>query len=353
MSRSLRLAAALALALALLAPSRVDAAAEVAHAARRLVAAGGLARRGTDITYKGTPAMLRGVNVGTPALRSGRPATDYKRLASGWHANVARLIVHTPEWRDTKPAVLAGMDREVPAILAAGMFVILDLHAQGWPDGYNDAPSYDSVEAWVAKDYWLTMARKYGRDGRVVFELWNEPQHGPDTFSDPPGKYWTDLKRYYDEWVRDIRGTGARNLILAANDQRASNLYGVAANPVDDPIGNIAYVMHFYPPAGSIDDITPRMAGVQRTWPIVVTEWGYTGGGPGDPGRCGCWEDDVTGQWHKQMYAWLERYAAGWLGWSWTPAWTPVLVKPDWATPTSSGSYMRTKMRLVASPVRP
>ena len=145
-----------------------------------------LSVRGNQVFAGPVPVMLRGVAVGDPILaREGRPLSDYQRIALDWHANVVRISLHPAVWKHSSHAqILDTLDREINAALANGMYVILDWHTIGWPDGYyekitkewdDDPPDlYDSNFA-LAKSFWDEVSARFGKDGRVVFELWNEP----------------------------------------------------------------------------------------------------------------------------------------------------------------------------------
>ena len=95
--------------------------------------------RGKDLLYDGKPIGLRGVSVGDPVRdRPGRPAADFKTIATDWKANVVRLGILPHTWK-TVPhdRVLDRLGKDVEAALGEGLFVIINYAVIGWPDGFR------------------------------------------------------------------------------------------------------------------------------------------------------------------------------------------------------------------------
>jgi hypothetical protein len=44
---------------------------------------------------------------------------------------------------------------------------------------------------------WQAMAERWGADGRIAFELWNEPIHTAAEYGLPAGTRWRELKPAY------------------------------------------------------------------------------------------------------------------------------------------------------------
>src|SRR5262245_321891 len=137
--------------------------------------------RGKDLLFDGKSVRLRGVSVGDPLRdRDGRPVSDFKTIATDWKANVVRMGVHPHTWK-TFPhdKVLARLAEDVYSALNEGLFVIINYQVIGWPDGHVEVPAggpkdlYDS-DFKLATSYWEAIAKRWGKDGRVIFELWNE-----------------------------------------------------------------------------------------------------------------------------------------------------------------------------------
>lgn len=308
---------------------------------------------GRRLVYRGRPLQLRGVAVGDPLLgRGDRPVTDFVAIAQSWAANVARLSVHPSSFKRQRTAALAALDRDVRGALASGLFVIIDWHTIGWPDGWFQRPDpswgqptdlYDSRMA-LAADFWATMARRYGQDGRILFELWNEPIFHPDRPGDP-GERWAALVPSWRRLLAAIR-PHARNLVLLAGDRWAYDLRGIVKNRIGDP--NLAYAWHVY---ANHDDNQPamwrrRLGGLHTVAPVIVTEWGFaTAPGLHFNGSAATFGDAFVEL--------LRSLALHDTAWCWHPDWTPAMLTSDWRTPTVFGSFVRERLRGLPTPVRP
>src|SRR5436190_1867572 len=99
-------------------------------------------------------------------------ASDFALMA-GWKANVVRLALNQDFWLQNS-AYPGTVDQAIQWAKAAGLDVILDLH---WSDkgelgvgvGQQIMADTNSVT------FWTQVATKYKGDGRVMFELYNEP----------------------------------------------------------------------------------------------------------------------------------------------------------------------------------
>src|SRR5882724_12126746 len=154
-------------------------------AAAPRAAAGATARIeivGSELRQNGLPVRLLGVAVGDPLyIRKDRPASDYRVIAEAWRANTVRISLHPGHWRADRNRALRSLADDVFAARAAGLFVIIDWHVIGFPGRYAARPepswglpadAYDPDPA-LAADFWAEIARSFGRDPGVIFELWN------------------------------------------------------------------------------------------------------------------------------------------------------------------------------------
>jgi hypothetical protein len=307
-----------------------------------------LTTRGNRLLFDGKPVRLRGVATGDPVNgRAGRDArADYRTIAREWKANVVRFGIHPSVWKADRRAALAGLRRDADAALAEGMFVIIDWHTIGWPDGRYEIPSwpggvkdyYDSSVA-LATDYWAAVSSRFGREGRVAFELWNEPTDldHPDRDPKKPSD-WPRLRPVLQKLVNVVRKR-SDNLILGTGGSWAYDLRGVRERPLTG--GNIAYAWHVY--AGHDGNDPKKWAfyldELQKTYPVVVTEWGF--------------DRNATGE-HFQgtPETFGNRFAREFLdgrglhdtAWCWHPVWGPKMLKEDWRTPTEYGAFVRQRL---------
>jgi hypothetical protein len=308
-------------------------------------AAVGLQVRGNQLTADGKPVTLRGVAVGDPILaRDGRPLSDYERIARDWHANVVRISLHPSVWKYQPHAkVLDALQRDVDAALSNGMYVILDWHTIGWPNGYyepigkdwTDDPKdlYDSNFA-LAKSFWDEVSARFGKDNRVIFELWNEPvlwQKEEDEDNVRPE--WQRLKPYYVELLRIIR-THGDNVVLATGNEWAYDLEGICKDPLEGK--NVAYSWHIY--AGTDENDEEQWAAhldnLQTIAPVMVTEWGF------QEHTKEIFRGSAKTFGTKFVRDFLEGRHLHSTAWCWHPDWTPPMLKSDWKTPNSMGKFV-------------
>lgn len=302
--------------------------------------------RGKDLLADGKPVRLRGVSVGDPWRdREGRPAADFTTLATDWKANVVRMGVHPYIWK-TVPhdKVLARLGEDVDAALKAGLFVIINYQVIGWPDGHfevpgGDAPKdlYDS-DFQLAASYWEAVARRWGKDGRVIFELWNEAIYSKEDWRPAVGPRWKELKPYHAKLLAVVRKHGD-NVVLVSGNHWSYQLAGVRKDLLGGK--NVAYSWHLY--AGQYKNDRRHWAAsldeLYTVAPVVVSEWGFEPNS--DRHYKGTAEDFGT----PLVKEFLEGRGLHSVAWCWHPAVGPPMLKADWKTPTEFGAFVRDYLR--------
>ncbi len=304
----------------------------------------GLTVQGNKLLADGKPVTLRGVAVGDPILaRQGRPLSDYARIAHDWHANVVRISLHPSEWENLPHAqVLDTLGREIQAALDNGMYVILDWHTIGWPDGYyekiekdwTDDPKdlYNSNFA-LAKSFWDEVSARFGKDGRIIFELWNEPVRTKKEEDEDIPPEWEQMKPFFAELLAVVRAHSA-NVVLATGNDWAYDLRGIREDPL--PGENVAYCWHIYANTDDNDEAqwAEHLDELQKVAPVMVTEWGFQE--HTDESFRGTAKSFGT----KFVRDFLEGRHLHSTAWCWHPDWTPVMLKTDWKTPTPMGRFV-------------
>ncbi|MGH6892260.1 MAG: cellulase family glycosylhydrolase, partial [Dongiaceae bacterium] len=153
----------------------------------------------------GQPIVLRGIAMGDvtdlPA-----DADPYPEIAADWHANAVRLSIHPGTWRDRKDQALATLKHHVEMARAVGLYVIIDWHVIGFPDGYaqqyfdvtepDTKTDYYESRFTLAMDFWMTVALNF-KDPAILYELWNEPSSNAEEEEGGDLAYW---KRYRPYW---------------------------------------------------------------------------------------------------------------------------------------------------------
>lgn len=276
----------------------------------------GLARPSTEWNWKGDHVS----------------ADDFAKIAS-WKANVVRIPLNQGFWLSDSSEYAAGyaatIDQAIQWARAAGLDVILDLH---WSDRGKIGTTGTQQKMADARSVtmWQQVAAKYRGDGRVMFELYNEPhdidwstwQKGGDT-----GEGWTavGMQTLYDA----IRGAGADNVVFIGGLRYAFDLSGVPSHEIAGY--NIVYATHPYnqgdkqPPSWDA-----AFGNLAATHPLVATEFGDTSGACGDG-------------YSSQFIAYADSHQMGWTAWAWFPSGCtfPSLIT-DWnATPSAVGATVK------------
>ena len=297
---------------------------------------------GAELRLGGMPLRLLGVAVGDPLyIRKDRPASDYRVIADVWRANTVRISLHPGHWRADRTKALRALADDVFAARAAGLFVIIDWHVIGFPNRYMARPepswglpadAYDPDLA-LAADFWTEMARSFGRDGGVMFELWNEPVVDPKLWMST-GEHWPLMKRTWLQLLGTIR-RHSDAIVLVTGGRWAHDLKGVARDLIEDD--RVAYSWHAYPPAdrGRPGRWIDSLDGIQRVRPVVVTEWGFARNGPdyirGTP-------QDFGVPFTRQV---LEGFNLHSTAWCWSAGAAPAMLEADWVATTEYGRFVR------------
>jgi hypothetical protein len=281
----------------------------------------------------GAPKLFKGI--ARPSFEWDRAGwnisyEDIQKMAS-WKANVVRFSLNQSFWLDSAkgPLYQAYVDRAIKWSLALGMDVILDLH---WLTS-GQTNSSDAMSA----TFWAGVAQKYKNEGRVIFELFNEPH-------DISAAQWkTDMQALYSA----VRNAGANNLVLLGGLDWAYNLSQVLpSNALSGT--NIAYVTHPYSFKGNTPSAWDGAFGnLAATYPLLSTEFGQANTNPGGALSC-----------DPNFYASLLSYFAsknmGWTAWAWyvdrsvtSPSETcgfPQVISNYGGTPNPAGNAIRSAL---------
>jgi hypothetical protein len=263
-------------------------------------------------TLDGKPHLFHGVDRDSlefSPIGQNLSAADFQEMGA-WHANVVRIALSQDYWLSTSPLYFKGyaaiVDQVVQWAHAAGMDVILDLH---WSDAgdFTVKPGQQLMADTHSIQFWTEVAGRYKGDGRVFFELYNEP-HGisPQTWLSggmspgTPSFQVVGMQQLYNT----VRAAGAENLVIVGGLSYAYDLSFVRASPVQGY--NIMYATHPYNNSGASQ---PGNWGyywgdLASTHPVIVTEFG-----------------DGTGScspvWDQTLIPYADSRNASWTAWAW------------------------------------
>lgn len=294
---------------------------------------------GNKFMLNGAPVLLRGVAMGDPHDRiinyKRVSLKDYEAIKNDWRANVVRLSVHPGVFLNDWPRGKKILEDEAAAARGQGLFVIIDWHVIGQPDGWNKQANvkyytYDS-DFSAAKRFWQYAAEKFKDDRGVIFELWNEPVNEKNDLS------WSELRPYLTELTELIRSAGGQNVILAPGVNWGYDLRGVKADPLGGE--NIAYSWHVYNNNGNVAISREAALGsLNQIYPVFITEWGSNSDKDfGFSVKSG-----------RNVYGYLESVKnlitsldLSYTAWCWHSAWKPRIFNDGWRSANAYGSLVK------------
>lgn len=299
-----------------------------------------LAVSGNQFMLNGAPIIFSGVAMGDPHDRivnyKRSSLEDYATIKNDWRANVVRLSVHPGVFLNDWVRGKKILEDEVKAARDNGLFVIIDWHVIGEPDGWYKPSTVDKRQYYIynsdfltAKKFWQYAVEQFKADRGIIFELWNEPVNEKNDLS------WNELKSYWAQLTELIRNTGSQNVILAPGVNWTYDLRGIKADPLGGE--NIAYSWHVY----NNNDVSGREAaldGLNEIYPVFITEWGSNS------------DKDFgfsvkSGQ---NVYGYLESVKnlisslnLSYTAWCWHSAWAPKMFDGGWRSANSYGSLAK------------
>jgi endoglucanase len=261
---------------------------------------------------------------------------DYMNMAS-WKANVVRIALNQDFWLSDAPAYDAAyaplIDTQIQWAEAAGLDVILDLH---WSDkgDYSQKAAQQRMADAHSVTFWTQVATRYKTDGRVLFELYNEPhdvswavwQNGG---ASGDGFTVAGMQQLYGA----VRATGAENLVLIGGLDFAYDLSGVPAHRIAGH--NIMWATHPYNQTGKQpSNWDSGFGSLAATDPVMATEFGDTG--------ASCGTDYVSA-----LIAYADARKISWSAWAWyVSGCTFPSIITDWSGhPTATGQIEKTALQ--------
>lgn len=207
----------------------------------------------------GQPVSLAGVSFGWSQWEAARfyNAGTVTWLQQDWHASIVRaaLGVHAERGdyvKNPKPnqkRVMAVVD----AAIAAGLYVLID-----WHDHHAEQHTAQAVA------FFTDMAKRYGHQPNVIYEIYNEPLRN--------ASWAKDVKPYAEKVIAAIRAVDPDNLIVVGTPNYSQHVDEAAADPIKDP--NVAYVLHFYAGTHKAALRAKAEKALALGAPLFVTEWG-------------------------------------------------------------------------------
>ncbi|MET7594281.1 cellulose binding domain-containing protein [Streptomyces sp. NPDC004082] len=283
------------------------------------------------------------------------------KAIADWKANTVRIPLNEECWlglsnidpRYGGGDYVAAVRDLVSRIEAHGMTPVLELH---WTYGQytgNSAGCSDvhascqkpMPDARYGPAFWASVASAFKDDPAVAFDLFNEPY--PDRATSTAAQAWTCWRdggtcpgigyevAGMQDLVDAVRGTGARNLILAGGLAYSNDLSQWLTYRPSDPAGNLAAAWHVYNFNSCATEScwNSTLAPVAERVPLVAGEIG---------------ENTCAHSFVDRVMAWFDARNLSYLGWTWN-TWDcssgPSLISDYDGTPTSYGTGLRDHLR--------
>lgn len=185
-------------------------------------------------------------------------AATVNHLASDWNSGIVRVAmgvkepwdggtgyVDSPNFQETK------IRKVIDAAIDRGIYVIIDWHT-------HEAEKYERE----AKTFFKKMARLYGNQPNIIYEVYNEPIN----------QSWSTVKSYSEEVIKAIRSEDPDNLVIVGSPTWSQDVDKAADNPLADR--NTAYTLHFYSGTHKQWLRDRAIAAMNKGIALFITEWG-------------------------------------------------------------------------------
>ncbi|MEV5737539.1 cellulose binding domain-containing protein [Streptomyces sp. NPDC052292] len=278
-----------------------------------------------------------------------------------WKANAVRIPLNEECWlglSNVKPEYggtnyIDAVKDLVARVEAHGMTPIVEMH---WSYGQytGNSAGCSDVHATCQKpmpdmryapSFWASVASTFKDDKAAVFDLFNEPY--PDratTGATDAWKCWRDGGTCpgisyevagMQDLVDSVRGTGAKNVVMAGGLAYSNDLSQWLTYRPNDPAGNLAAAYHVYNfnTCSSESCWNSTLAPVAAQVPLIAGEVG---------------ENTCSHGFTDQVMKWFDDRNLSYLGWTWN-TWDcssgPSLISSYDGTPTAYGAGLRDHLR--------
>ncbi len=248
-----------------------------------------------------------------------------------WGFNAARVELNESCWLGVQgvphsvsgPAYQQAVEAYVDELVAAGMYVIVDMHFSSTGGKRKAIGQEPMPDERYASAFWTSVATAFRDDPAVIFDLFNEPYPNDNTDSTAAWRCVLDGSAggtctgfHYQaaglqQLLGAVRATGATNVVMAGGPQYAGDLDEWATKAPEDPLHQLAASIHIYWKNPAHPDWSPCyrpacwrrvLAPLARTVPIVVGEFG---------------ELDCGDTLYPPFLRFADRHGISYLAWAW------------------------------------
>ena len=307
------------------------------------IAPGGYRVLGNRIySAQGNEVVFRGVN--KPGLEDKirgehHACREEFAMMRKWGCNIVRIPLNQTWWLEDTQGYKARVDDYINWTLSNGMAAIADVHRSANGTSKKDEGHADSETV----RFWREFAQKYKDNGRLIFELYNEPRRIQDRHLWRGGNGVAGIQEMYNVIRNEV---GAHQIILIGGNDWGYDLRGWRDYPLGPGHYNVAMSAHPYSFKGKDTEAEwlKDWAFLSDDYPFILTEFGHA---PNDPGNYA---------YERLVLDFAARRGLGWTAWAWTDYFKKhSMFRKDynppknWGTVTTHGDLIR---EYLARPVR-
>jgi endoglucanase len=316
------------------------------------------------VDQRGATVVLHGVNTqGTEyacvkenSIFDGNQEASAGSIAAmqSWGFNAARVQLNESCWlgiQAVKPAYSGSayqhaIEQYVDALIAAGMYVIIDLHWSSRGGSRKSTRQLPMPDERYAPAFWASVANAFKDNPAVIFDLFNEPYPNHNTDSTAAWTCVLDGSAGHtckgvnypaagtQQLLDTVRATGATNVVMAGGPQYAGDLDQWRRFEPVDPLHQLAASFHVYWNTPANPNYSPCytpscwsgvLAPLAAYVPVVAGEFG---------------ELDCGDTLYPPLLNFADQHGISYLAWAWFVgdcAKGPSLITSYSGTPTNYG----------------
>lgn len=210
-----------------------------------------------------------------------------KWLKNDWKCSVVRaaMAVGPGGYAQHPEKEMKKIETVIDAAIDLGIYVIVDFHEHNAEKYLNEA-----------KTFFGTIAKKYGNQPNIIYEIYNEPLQIS----------WSKvIKPYAEEVIAAIRQYDPDNIIVCGTPNWSQKVDEAALDPIKGQ--NIAYTLHFYAGTHKKWLMKAGNEAMKKGLCLMVTEYGTT-----EANGDGAVYTKETKRW----YRWMDKHMISHCNWS-------------------------------------
>jgi len=280
------------------------------------------------VDHNGNEVQLRGMSLYWSQWQgSFYTYNTVKWLRDDWKCEIVRAAmgVQNGGYMTSPEKEMQKVKTVIDAAIDLGVYVIVDWHSH---------TALNGSEPEEASRFFAEIARTYGNQPNIIYEIFNEPLNDVT---------WTNLKPYHEHVLDSIRAYDPSNIVICGTATWSQDVDQVVASPITN-YKNVAYALHFYAATHKEYLRAKALKALNANLCIFAAEWGVCsadGNGTIDLASTMDWID------------FMDKHKISWCNWAVSLVNEAASALKDNASPngnweanqlTTSGEYIRTEL---------